>query len=285
MTAMAAADDGAQPGPFESFTYQLSEGIGHMQLSRPDALNSMHEPFWREVPQLFAAIDADPRVRAVVISSTGRHFTAGLDLNWAGSSLADRHQDPGRAREQFRRHVKYMQEPFNAVDRCRVPVIAAIQGGCIGGGVDFVTACDIRLGSADCFFSIQEVNIAIVADVGTLQRIPHLLPQGLIRELAYTGRRWPAEEAARYGFVNRVLPDREATIAAALEMAREIAAKSPLAIAGIKQVLNAGRDMGIDQGLDYVATWNAAMLQGPDMMKAVMAQRSKGAAQFDDLAG
>ncbi len=269
---------------FTTFTLAVRDHVAHLELSRPDELNTMNEAFWREIPQAFDALDHDPSVRAVVVSSTGRHFTAGLDLKWAGSTLADRHPDPGRAREQFRRHVKFMQEPFNAVDRCRVPVIAAIQGGCIGGGVDFVTACDIRLGTADCFFTIQEVNIAIVADVGTLQRIPHLLPQGLIRELAYTGRRWTAEEARAHGFLNRVLPTHAGTVEAAFEMARTIASKSPLAITGIKQVLNAGRDLTIDQGLEYVATWNAAMLQGEDMQKAVLAQMRKGEAVFDDLA-
>ncbi len=269
---------------YTTFSYAVADHIAHIELSRPQALNTMNAEFWSEIPAVFAEIDADPTVRCVVISSTGKHFTAGLDLNWAGSSLADRHQDLGRAREQFRRHIKYMQESFNAVDRCRVPVIAAIQGGCIGGGVDFITACDIRLGSADCFFTIQEVNIAIVADVGTLQRMPHLLPQGLIRELAFTGRRWRAEEAAAQGFLNRVLPDHDATVAAGMEMAREIAGKSPLAVTGIKQVLNAGRDMTIDQGLEYVAVWNAAMLQGDDMKRAVMAQMQKGQASFDDLA-
>lgn len=259
--------------------------VAHVQLNRPDVLNTMNEAFWRELPALFAGFDADPQVRAVVVSSTGRHFTAGLDLHWAGTALAPRHPDAGRAREYFRRHVKAMQETFSAVDRCRVPVIAAIQGGCIGGGVDFVTACDIRIGSADCFFTIQEVNLAIVADVGTLQRIPHLLPQGLVRELAYTGRRWTAEEALAQGFINRLLPDHEATVAAALAMAAEIAARSPLAIAGIKQVLNAGRDMTIAQGLDYVATWNAAMLQGDDLARAMGAQLAKdGPPRFDDLA-
>ncbi|MBS3962247.1 MAG: crotonase/enoyl-CoA hydratase family protein [Sandarakinorhabdus sp.] len=269
---------------YTTFDCTVDDGIAHVQLNRPHELNTMNREFWDEIPAVFAGIDADPSVRVVVISSTGRHFTAGLDLKWAGTSLAGADVDIGRSREKFRRHIKYMQEPFNAVDRCRVPVIAAIQGGCIGGGVDFVTACDIRLGSADSFFTIHEVNIAIVADVGTLQRIPHLLPQGLIRELAYTGRRWPAAEAAQQGFVNRVLPDHAATVAAAFEMAREIASKSPLAITGIKQVLNAGRDMTIDQGLEYVAVWNAAMLQGDDMKRAVLAQMQKAQAAYDDLA-
>jgi enoyl-CoA hydratase len=269
---------------YTTFSYDVADGIAHIALSRPHALNTMNKEFWDEIPAVFAEIDGDARVRAVVISSSGKHFTAGLDLNWAGTSLKDRVEDPGRAREQFRRHVKFMQEPFSAVDRCRVPVIAAIQGGCIGGGVDFITACDMRVGTEDCFFTIQEVNIAIVADVGTLQRAPYLLPQGLIRELAYTGRRWPAQEALRFGFLNRTFPTHEACVEGAFAIAREIAAKSPLAIAGIKQVLNAGRDMTIDQGLEYVAVWNAAMLQGDDMKRAVVAQMQKGAASFEDLA-
>jgi enoyl-CoA hydratase len=263
----------------------VADHVAHIVLNRPQALNTMNAAFWDEVPAAFAQIDADPSVRAVVISSTGRHFTAGLDLNWAAGSLGNTVEDPGRAREAFRRHVKHMQHTFTVVDQCRVPVIAAIQGGCIGGGVDFITACDMRVGSIDCFFTIQEVNIAIVADVGTLQRIPYLLPQGLIRELAYTGRRWKAEEAVAQGFLNRVHESHEATVAGAMALAREIAAKSPLAIAGIKQVLNAGRDQTIEQGLEYVAVWNAAMLQGADMQRAVLAQMQKGeTARFDDLA-
>ena len=163
-------------------------------------------------------------------------------------------------------------------------MIACVQGGCIGGGVDLVTACDLRVGTADCFFTVQEVNIAIVADVGTLQRIPHLLPQGLIRELAYTGRRFGAEEAARHGFLNRVEADHAAALASAQALAGEIAAKSPLAITGIKAVLNHGRDATIAQGLDYVATWNAGMLQGGDVPEAIRAQVAKGTAVFADLA-
>ena len=269
---------------YTTLDYSVSDHVAHVQLNRPHELNTMNKEFWDEIPAVFAQIDADPSVRAVVLSSTGKHFTAGLDLNWAGSSLQNRSEDPGRAREHFRRHVLHMQETINVVDRCRVPVIAAIQGGCIGGGVDLITACDMRVGSADCFFTIQEINIAIVADVGTLQRLPYLLPQGLIRELAYTGRRWSVEEAKAQGFVNRVYESHGHAIAGALELAREIAAKSPLAVAGIKQVLNAGRDMTISQGLEYVATWNAAMLQGDDMKRAVAAQLQKARAEFDDLA-
>ncbi len=263
--------------------YSVAGAVAHVTLNRPHELNTMNRAFWTELIEVFAAIDADPAIRAVIVASTGKHFTAGLDLGMAASSLSDAKGDAGRARESFRRHVKAMQETFNVVDRCRVPVIAVVQGGCIGGGVDFVTACDIRICTDNAFFTIQEVNIAIVADVGTLQRIPHLLPQGLIRELAFTGRRFPAAEARQYGFVNRVEADHAAALAAAEAMASEIAAKSPLVIAGIKQVLNEGRSQTIEQGLEYVAVWNAGMLQGEDVPNAVKAQMAKQPAVFDNL--
>ncbi len=264
--------------------YAVDGPIARVTLNRPQALNTMNKEFWVELIEVFKAIDADPTIRCVLIASTGKHFTAGLDLNWAGATAGASHgADIGRARETFRRHIKEMQETFNVVDRCRVPVIAVIQGGCIGGGVDFVTACDIRIVTENAFFTIQEINIAIVADVGTLQRIPHLLPQGIIRELAFTGRKFPAAEAKQYGFVNSIEADHAAALAAGEAMARTIAAKSPLAMTGIKHVLNYGRDHTIDQGLDYVALWNAAMLQGEDVPNAVGAQMAKRKAVYADL--
>jgi len=267
----------------ETLTLRIAGGIATVTLVRGAQFNTMNAAFWADLPKAFAVIDADPSVRVVVIGSTGKHFTAGLDLGWAGTTLAAPEADAGRAREAFRRHVLSLQETFSCIDRSRIPVIAAIQGGCIGGGVDLVTACDLRVGTADCYFTVQEVNLAIVADVGTLQRLPHLLPQGLVRELAYTGRRFTAAEAARWGFLNRVEPDHEAAVASANALAAEIAGKSPLAIAGIKSVLNYGRDMTIAQGLDYVATWNAGMLQGTDLGTAMHAQAAKVAAEFADL--
>lgn len=264
--------------------YVTDGAIARVTMNRPQALNTMTKAFWTEVIEVFKAIDADPAIRVVVLASTGKHFTAGLDLGWAAAT-GGAVGDPGRAREAFRRHIKEMQESFSVVDRCRVPVIAVVHGACIGGGVDFVTACDIRIATADSYFTIQEVNIAIVADVGTLQRIPHLLPQGLIRELAYTGRRFPAAEARQYGFVNSVETDHAAALAAADAMAGTIAAKSPLAITGVKHILNHGRDHSIEQGLDYVALWNAAMLQGDDVPNAVRAQIAKQPAAFANLLG
>lgn len=260
------------------------DGIARITLCRPSELNTMNQAFWPEMVQVFRAIDADMSVRCVIIASTGKHFTAGLDLKWAGTNvLGQSGADLGRQREAFRRHVREMQASFNVIDACRVPVIAVCQGGCIGGGVDLVTACDMRICTSDAFFTIQEINIAIVADVGTLQRIPHLLPQGLVRELAFTGRRFPAAEAVKWGFVNKVEDSHGDALAAADVMARDIAAKSPLAITGIKQVLNYGRDHSISDGLEYVAVWNAGMLQGQDVPQAVQAQMTRQSAAFAGL--
>ncbi|WP_164156035.1 crotonase/enoyl-CoA hydratase family protein [Sandarakinorhabdus rubra] len=268
----------------KTLDYAVADGIARITLNRPAELNTMNGDFWPEMVRVFHAIEHDMDVRCVIIASTGKHFTAGLDLNWAGqNAAASRGGDLGRQREAFRRHVKELQDSFNVIDNCRVPVIAVTQGGCIGGGVDLVTACDLRICTADAFFTIQEINVAIVADVGTLQRIPFLLPQGLVRELAYTGRRFPAAEAAKWGFVNRVEETHQAALDAAEAMAREICSKSPLAITGIKQVLNYGRDHSVADGLEYVAVWNAGMLQGEDMAEAVKAQMTKQTARFGNL--
>jgi enoyl-CoA hydratase len=232
---------------------------------------------------VFKEIDALSEVRCVVIEAMGRHFTAGLDLNDFGGNLAGGDVEPARRAEQLRRMVLTMQETFSVIDRCRVPVLAAIQGGCIGGGVDLASACDMRYVTADAFFTIQEINIAITADVGTLQRIPHLLPQGVVRELAYTGRRMPAQEAFQRGLANQVFDTQADMLEGVMEIAREIASKSPVAMTGTKEMLNYARDHSVADGLNYVATWNAAMLSAADLAEAFQARAEKRAPAFDDL--
>jgi enoyl-CoA hydratase len=253
-----------------------------LRLNRPKALNTMTLPFWHDMVAAFDEIDECAEARAVVISSTGRHFTAGLDLG-VFETLSDDRGDVGRRGERLRRTVLDMQESFSVIDRCRVPVIAAIQGACIGGGVDLISACDIRLCAADAFFCIQEINIGMTADVGTLQRLPYLIPSGLVRELAYTGRRLAAEEARAAGLVNAVFDDHDALVEGALALARTIAEKSPLAIVGTKEMLNYARDHTIADGLNHIATWQAGMFQTDDLARQLAANKAKTPATFDDL--
>jgi enoyl-CoA hydratase len=268
--------------PYETLDLAVEDHVAHLRLNRPKALNTMTLPFWRDMVAAFDEIDECAEARAVVISSTGRHFTAGLDLG-VFETLSDDRGDVGRRGERLRRTVLDMQESFSVIDRCRVPVIAAIQGACIGGGVDLISACDIRLCAADAFFCIQEINIGMTADVGTLQRLPYLIPSGLVRELAYTGRRLAAEEARAAGLVNAVFDDHDALVEGALALARTIAEKSPLAIVGTKEMLNYARDHTIADGLNHIATWQAGMFQTDDLARQLAANKAKTPATFDDL--
>lgn len=268
---------------YRTLSLEVSDHVAEVTLNRPDAFNTMNRAFWQEMVDLFDDLDARGDVRCVVIASTGKHFTAGLDLNDFGNTLVAADAEPTRSRERLRRTVKELQETFNVIDRCRAPVLAAVQGGCIGGGMDLITACDMRYCSQDAFFTVHEINIAITADVGTLQRLPHVVPQGIARELAYTGRRMPADEAKEVGLVNRVFADHASLLDGVRALAREIAAKSPLAVAGTKEMLNYARDHTVADGLDYVAAWNAAMLGSTDLVEAMTAQAEKRAPAYQDL--
>ena len=269
---------------YTTFELVTDQHIAHLRLCRPEQRNTMNTRFWPEIVAAFAEIDARTDVRAVIISSTGKHFTAGLDLMEFSSVLAQVPAgDRGRTSEQLRRLVLRMQESFNAIERCRVPVIAAIQGGCIGGGVDLISACDLRYCTEDAFFSVAEINIGITADLGTLQRLPKLIPDGVAREMAYTGRRLPASRAYQLGLVNEVAANHEALLAAVTQTAREIAAKSPLAITGTKEMLRYTRDHSVEDGLRYVAAWQAGMLFTTDVLEQIVANQEKRAPAFDDL--
>ena len=257
-------------------------GVAHIELAREEKLNAFDGALFGAVGEAFRSLGTDAKVRCILLSGRGRHFTAGLDLAYAGSQFAPS-DDAGRAAESRLRHILWLQDCFTAAEEARVPVIAAIHGGCIGAGVDLPCSCDIRIASADAFFQVAEVDVAITADLGTLQRLPRLVPEGVVRELAYTGRRMAADEALRLGFVNRVAPDREAAIAAGLDLARAIAAKSPLAVAGAKASLNHSRGRTVEDGLRHVALWNAAALATADLGKAVEARLAKREARFPDL--
>src|SRR3990167_2947274 len=244
------------------FNVSIEDGVAHIQLKRPEAMNTMNKAFWAELPAIVRDIDDNARARCIVISSTGKHFSAGMALSvFTDDEGVTVRQDADRwvAAESFRRFVHHLQETFSCLDRARMPVIVAIQGGCICGAVDFVSACDIRYATTDAFFSIQEINIGMTADVGTFPRLCKLIPEGWVRELAYTGRRLPAARAREIGWVNEGFDTPEQCIDHALATAREIASKAPLAVTGSKVMINYARDHTIADGLDYIAVWQTAI--------------------------
>lgn len=265
------------------FVLSIEGGVAHLEMNNPEKANSMTPDFWADLPQIVGDLDRDPAVRAIVLSGRGRHFTAGMDLAAFQGIMALVKAEPGRAAYALRDLVARYQASLSSLESVRVPVIAAIHGACLGGGIDLITACDIRLASADASFGIEEIHVGMTADVGTLQRMPKLMAPGVVRELAYTGRRFSADEARGWGVVNSVHADRQAVIDAALAMARDIAAKSPLAIAGIKQSITYARDHDVADGLDQIATWNAGMLRPEDLMKAMQARMARQQAVFADL--
>jgi enoyl-CoA hydratase len=273
----------------ECFDLELKDGIAHLRLSRPEAMNSMTPAFWRELPALVNQLSDEGEARVIVLSSTGKHFTAGMDLavfqgpgGLASEGGRAKELEAGRARSRTREGALLFQESFNALERARVPVLAAIQGGCVGGGVDMISACDVRYCTEDAFFCIQEINLGLTADVGTLQRLPKIIPAGAVRELAYTGRRMPAQRAKEIGLVNEVYPTQDAMLAGVLAIAGEIAEKSPLAIWGSKQMLNYARDHSVEDGLEYIATWQAGMFFGGDMAEAFQAKTEKRKPVFEN---
>ena len=268
------------------FSVSIEDGVAHIQLNRPEAMNAMNRAFWNELPAIVRDIDDNARARCIVISSTGKHFSAGMDLSvfTDGESINPMAQaDRQNAAESFRRHVHHLQDTFSCLDEARMPVIVAVQGGVIGGAVDFTSACDIRYASADAFFVIQEINIGMTADVGTFPRLCKLIPEGWVRELAYTGRRLTADRARDIGLVNEVFETHEQVVEHALATAREIASKSPLAVAGSKVMINYARDHTIKDALDYIAVWNTSMFSPPHMMEAFQAKQQKREANFPDL--
>lgn len=268
---------------FETLDVSIDGAIAYVALNRPEKLNAMNGTMFREIGDAFRMLDRQHTVRAIILSANGKHFTAGLDLKESGDMLNFGEGDPARIREKLRRHILGLQDCFTAIEDCRAPVIAVTHNLCLGGGIDLIAACDMRIATADTKFAIQEVNVAIVADLGTLQRAPYLLPQGILRELALTGRHFPAEEAGKYGFVNSIESDLEAAMKAAKSMAKQITSKSPLAVSGTKAILNHARDHTIKDGLDYVATWNSGQLLGEDLMKAGAAVLTRQTAEFADL--
>lgn len=268
---------------FSTLKLSLAHGIAEIHLNRPDKSNAMNEAMWQEIRQAFEWVDAAATARVAILSGEGKNFCAGIDLTMLGSiqqRIAD--QDGARSREALRRLILDLQDCLSSIERCRKPVLAAIHGACVGGALDMVTCCDMRYATTDAIFSIKEIDLAMVADVGTLQRLPHLIGAGVMRELAYTGRHIGAEEAKTLGLVNQTFASNDALSAAAHALAQSIAEKSPLATRGLKEVMNYSRDHSVADGLNFAATWNAALLLSGDLNECIAAQCEHRPPQFPD---
>jgi len=268
----------------EFFQLDQCEGIAHLVLNRPERMNTLSPPFFPALRDAVRGLADAGATRVLVISSTGKHFSAGmaLDVFDSGSEMLD--TGSARSRLNFQESLRRLIDCFSALDEVRIPVICAVQGGCIGGALDLASACDIRVCSADAFFTVQEIHIGMMADVGVLQRLPKIVPQGVARQMAYTGERVSAERALAIGLVNAVLPDAKAMLDHALALAREIAAKSPLAIAGSKLALNHARDHGTAAALQQMTVLQSAIFDLNEMAMAIAAWKDKRAAQFEPLA-
>ncbi len=272
---------------YTCFDLTIENKIAHLRLNRPEKRNALIREFWFELPAAIREIDQQSQARVIVISSSGPHFTGGIDVSMFNEPQPT---DPEAIRAKrltsgasFYADVRAMQDTFTSIENARIPVLAAIQGGCIGGGVDFVTACCMRYASEDAFFTIFETNIGMTADVGTFPRITKLIPEGLVRELAYTGRKLSAAEAQSIGLVNRVFADQNEMIDGVMNIAAEIASKAPLAISGCKRIITYSRDHSTADALDYIRLWNASHLQFEEIGEAMMANAAKRPAKFVEL--
>lgn len=265
------------------FQLTVTDHIAHLVLNRPEAMNTMGPTFWRELDEALTALQKSGDARVLVMSSTGKHFSAGMALDVFGGAIQMDDASP-EGRAAIADLLGGLQATFTKLETLRIPVVVAIQGGCIGGAVDLVTAACIRYATQDAFFCIQEINIGMVADVGTLQRLPKLIPLAVVKELAYTGRRLPAVKAREYGLVNDVFDTPEACLAAAMQCAKEIAAKPPVAIWGTKQVIHYARDHSVDDALRQMGWVQGAIWSNAHVREAVTAMKDKREGRFPDLA-
>lgn len=271
------------------FDLIIENNIAHIILNRPKKRNSMIPEFWDDLPQIIRRIDQESLARVIVISSTGPHFTSGIDISVFESSKKEtvdheKQQELNRvAGAKLYDTVQYLQKTFSCLEESRIPILVAIQGGAIGGGVDLITACDMRYMTEDAFLSIFEINIGMTADVGTFPRICKLLPEGVVKELAYTGRKMSATEAKALGLVNEIYKDHEAMLLGVMKIAQKIARKAPLAIYGSKRIINYARDHSTADTLDYIGIWNASMLQQDEIREAMTAPKEDRDPNFVEL--
>ena len=269
---------------YTCFELNVSDNIAHIILNRPEKRNAMIAEFWAELPEIIRDIDENAKARVIVISSTGPVFCAGIDIgmfqNDIGGTQDKNHPQYGAG---FYLHVKYLQDALSALEQCRIPVLSAVQGGCYGAGVDMITACDMRYGTQDSFITIYEINVGMTADVGTFPRILNHMSEGVVRELAYTGRNMPAEECKDRGLFNEIYADQDTMLSAVMDIAKEIASKPPLAIYGCKRIITYSRDHSTADSLDNIAIWNMSMLNPSEMMEAMISGKQKRVGNFQDL--
>ena len=266
------------------FDVTIENGVANISMNRPDQLNSMIRVFWKELPDIIKEIDKNSDARVIVLSGQGKHFSAGMDLStFVPPKKTDKEVDPARQREVFYHEVLELQDAFTALEECRMPTIASIHGACVGGAIDMVAACDMRYCSENAFFKIAEVDIGIAADVGTLQRLPSLIPLARLRELAFTGRKFDSAEAKSLGLVNEVFTSEDILHEEVQKVAKNIASKSPLVTRVIKKQINYARDHSVRDALEFHATWNASLISGKDMQEAMTSYMNKTDGDFEDL--
>ena len=268
---------------FTHIEVEIRDKVAHAFLARPEKANAMNHTLWFEIEKLANWADETPGVRVLVLAGRGRHFTAGIDFSMVMSLFSKVASLPeGTKQETMLHEIIALQRAFTALEKCRKPVIAAVHGSCYGGGIDLIAACDFRYAAEGARFCIKEIDLAIVADIGTLQRLPSIIGEGRTRELAMTARVFGAEEAERIGLVNRVFADSQEMLEEVEKVAGTIAEKSPLTVRGIKQVMNHSRDHGVEEGLRHVATWNASMLLSADAQEAMQAMMQKRQPKYYD---
>ncbi len=259
-----------------SFSLEIRNHVAHLNFNRPEKSNSLHEEAWKEMKAVFEHLDDNPEARVVVLGGVGKNFCAGIDLSMLMDiSKHDHIKCEGRKREEMRKVIYHLQDCITAIEKCRKPVIAAVHRACIGGGVDIVSACDIRYCTDDAYFCIKEVDMGLVADIGTMQRLPKIIGAGMMAEMSYTGRNVYGPEAKEIGLSNKSYASKEDMITGVTEIAETIAAKSPLVIRGTKEMLLYTRDHTVDESLKYMGTFNAAYLMSDDLKESFMAQMAK----------
>ncbi|TAE76033.1 MAG: crotonase/enoyl-CoA hydratase family protein [Bacteroidetes bacterium] len=256
---------------------KIENKIATLSLHNPEKANAMTPEFWIEMKNVMQEISENPTIRVVILVGEGKHFSSGIDLTMFAQiqQMMTSKDEQGRVRERLRKWILGLQDAFTAIEKCSKPVIAAVHGACIGGAIDMITACDMRFCTEDAVFCVKEIDLGIVADVGTLQRLPKIVSEGIAKEWAYTGKNIDAKEAKEFHLVNQYYANQTEMMLKVEELATTIAKKSPLSIRGTKEVINYTRNHSTEDSLNYVATWNAAMLFSQDAMEAAMAKMQK----------